>query len=157
MRAGGKLFLLLITLMMPSLASAADKVALTSAVFVEKQTVDSDGRAHIALQTPKVVTPGDRLVFILRYQNEGIAPARQFTVTNPLPSAVSYEGTADDAALVSVDGGQNWGSLPTLRVKEDDGRWRSARPDEVTHIRWTLAQPLQAGATGKLSFRGTVR
>jgi uncharacterized repeat protein (TIGR01451 family) len=141
----------------PSLAMAADSVGLTSTVFVERELTDSEGKPRIELRAPQLVTPGDRLVFILSYHNQGATPAKQFTVTNPLPSAVAFASTPDEAALVSVDGGRNWGTLSKLHVREDDGRWRSARPDDVTHIRWTLAQPLRVGGTGKLSFRGTVR
>jgi uncharacterized repeat protein (TIGR01451 family) len=152
-----RVLLALVTLAIPSVAFAADAVALSSAVFVERQLIDNSGRSRVELHAPQVVTPGDRLVFILSYRNTGEKPATHFTVTNPLPQAVAYAGTPDEDALISVDGGRTWGRLSTQRIREDDGRWRSARPDDVTHIRWTLAQPLRAGATGKLSFRGTVR
>lgn len=157
MRPLPKLAILLIALSAPSLALAADSVALTSAVFVERQMTDSDGKSRVELRAPQVVTPGDRLVFILSYQNQGAASAKQFTVTNPLPSAVAFAGSADEVAVVSVDGGHIWGPLSQLKMREEDGQWRNARPDDVTHIRWTFAQPLRAGAAGKLSFRGTVR
>jgi uncharacterized repeat protein (TIGR01451 family) len=143
--------------LLPVAAFAADAVALSSAVFVEKEAKDSDGRVRTELFAPKLVTPGDRLVFILSYHNTGPQPASNFVVTNPLPEAVAFAGTPDDRALVSVDGGKNWGPLPALSVRESDGRLRNARPEDVTHIRWKLARPLAAGASGKLSFRGTVR
>jgi uncharacterized repeat protein (TIGR01451 family) len=103
------------------------------------------------------VTPGDRLVFILSYRNAGPVPAKHFVVTNPLPEAVAYAGTPDESAVFSVDGGRNWGALSALTLREMDGRLRNARPEDVTHIRWTMREAVPAGGQGKLSFRGIVR
>jgi uncharacterized repeat protein (TIGR01451 family) len=152
-----RFLLALAALFTPGLAMAADSVALSSTVFVEKMVEDSDGRTRITLQQPKVVTPGDRLVFILNYQNQGPKPATNFVVTNPLPSAVVYQGTADATAELSIDGGKSWGPLSALKVPDGPDRWRSARPEDVTHVRWTMKQAIPAGGQGKLSFRGIVR
>lgn len=152
-----KLLLAIIALLAPGAAFAADSVALSSMVFVEKTIADADGKAKITLHEPKVVTPGDRLIFILNYQNRGSAAANNFVVTNPLPNAVAYQGTADASAEVSIDGGKVWGALTALKVADGPGRWRSARPEDVTHVRWTMKQAIPAGAQGKLSFRGVVR
>ena len=152
-----KFILILLAALASAPAFAADNVALTSAVYVERDLTDASGRPRVELHAPDVVTPGDRLVFILSYRNAGAQPANHFIVTNPLPQAVAYAGTPDESAAVSVDNGRNWGDLASLRIREDDGRWRSARPEDVTHIRWTLARPLRAGSSGKLSFRGIVR
>ncbi len=148
--------LFVIALLAPSIALAANNVTLSSAVFLEKTIAGSDGHSRIVLEEPKAVTPGDQLVFILNYRNAGNAPASNFIVTNPLPAAVAYLGSGD-SAQVSIDGGRNWGVLPALKVRETDGRWRSARPEDVTHVRWALKQSIAAGAQGKLSFRGIVR
>jgi hypothetical protein len=77
-------------------------------------------------------------------------------VTNQMPPAVVFQH-AGNGALVSVDGGKSWGALSTLFIAEHNGRRRSARPEDVTHIRWQLNQPVPAGGAGKLTFRGTVR
>lgn len=148
--------LFVIAMLVPGIALAANNVTLSSAVFLEKTVADSSGRARITLEAPTVVTPGDRLVFILNYRNAGNVPASDFIVTNPLPAAVAYLGSGD-SAQVSTDGGRSWGTLPTLKIRETDGRWRSARPEDVTHVRWALKQTIAAGAQGKLSFRGVVR
>jgi uncharacterized repeat protein (TIGR01451 family) len=148
---------ILIALIGASAAQAADSVMLASEVFVEKIVTGSDGRPQVLLQQPKRVMPGDDLVFVLKYRNAGQAPAKNFSVTNPLPRAVSFRETTQKSAVYSVDGGRIWGALPALQVRADDGRLRLARPDDVTHVRWTFRQPLPAGASGKLSFRGTVR
>ncbi len=152
-----KLMLTIAALLLPGVALAADSVALSSTVFVEKTIADSGGKAKVTLYEPKVVTPGDRLVFILNYQNRGLAAANNFVVTNPLPSAVAYQGTADASAEVSIDGGKIWGILALLKVADGPSKWRSARPEDVTHVRWTMKQAIPAGAQGKLSFRGIVR
>jgi hypothetical protein len=87
----------------------------------------------------------------------GPAPATHFVITNPLPEAVAYAGTPDESAVFSIDGGRNWGALSALKLREEDGRWRSARPEDVTHIRWSMPQAVPVGGHGKFSFRGIVR
>lgn len=152
-----KFLLTLIALFAPVAAYAANDVALTSEVFVEKAVPEANGRTRLVLETPKVVVPGDKLVFMLAYRNIGRAPATDFVVTNPLPGAVAYQGTADAAALVSIDGGKSWGALSALKVRRPDNNFRPAQPEDVTHVRWAMKAPIPVGAAGKLSFRGVVR
>lgn len=152
-----RLILAILMMFAPGLAYAANVVALSSEVFVERLVQDESGRAKTVLEMPKIVVPGDRLVFVLNYRNVGVAPANDFVVTNPLPDAVQFQGTADPVAQVSVDGGQNWGALVALKIHEKDGNWRAASPEDVTHVRWAVKQAIPVGAKGKLSFRGIVR
>ena len=152
-----KLLLALSMLAAPVGAHAANGVALTSSVFVEKNIAQSDGKTRLVLEEPRVVVPGDRLVFVLAYKNLGGKPATDFVVTNPMPGAVAYEGSGDVSAIVSINGGKNWGTLSTLKFRKADGTIRSAYPEDVTHVRWAMKAPIPVGAEGKLSFRGVVR
>lgn len=152
-----KIMIAMAALLGPTVAHAADRVTLTSEVFVEREVRDAQGKPRIELDEPKVVTPGDRLLFVLNYKNVGTAPATSFTVTNPIPTAVLYSAAVGAGEQLSVDGGKNWGALPELTVRNADGTSRAARPADVTHVRWTLEQPIPAGGQGKLSFRGAVK
>lgn len=136
---------------------AATPLQLVSDVFVERQIVKADGSKTVILEKPNLVTPGDNLVFVVRYKNVGGATASNFVVTNPLPLAVAFDGTSDGLEIVSIDGGKSWGVLSALRWKKADGTARPALRSDVTHIKWNLNQPLTAGAEGKLIFRGIVR
>jgi uncharacterized repeat protein (TIGR01451 family) len=151
-----RLLISCLIVMLPGLALAAQPLTLTHQVFVEKTALDSHGQAKIILSAANQVAPGDQLIFVLRYFNPGHAPSAHLLVTDPLPPAVAYQQAGNDA-LVSVDGGKNWGTLSSLFIAEQGGRRRSARPEDVTHIRWQLSQPVPAGGTGKLTFRGMVR
>ena len=151
-----KFILFMLALIAPAAAMAADNVSLASQVFVEKTVKDAKGEAQIVRQTPDVVTPGDRLVFVLSYSNKGATAATGFTVTNPLPASVVFTA-AEGSAEVSIDGGKSWGQLAALTVKAADGTSRAAAPADVTHIRWAFSQPIPAGAGGQLTFRGTVK
>jgi uncharacterized repeat protein (TIGR01451 family) len=140
-----------------SSAFAATPLQLSSDVFVERQIVRADGTKTVVLEPPHLVTPGDNLVFVVKYRNVGTATASNFVVTNPLPAAVAFNGTSDGLEVVSVDGGRNWGILGRLRIAKADGTLRQAQRSDVTHIKWNLNQPLTAGAEGKLIFRGVVK
>ena len=85
------------------------------------------------------------------------APATDFSVTNPLPKAVAFNGTSDGTEIVSVDGGKSWGPLSDLKFTRENGEVRPALMSDVTHVKWTFNQSLSAGSEGKLVFRGTVR
>lgn len=149
--------LLLLAAITPTQAFAANQVILDNSVFLERATTDANGKQRISLEEPKVVVPGDRLVFVLNYRNSGAQPADKFVITNPMPSAVRFADAGDTRPFVSVDGGKNWGTLDTLTVPLADGTRRPAQPADVTHIRWAFQKPIPAGGAGKLMFRGVVK
>jgi uncharacterized repeat protein (TIGR01451 family) len=152
-----KFLLILFALLLPSAALAQSQVALTSQVLVERTTTDASGAARTSLEPPGVVTPGDRLVFVLSYHNNAAAPATDFVVTNPIPESVSFAGAESAGSVLSVDGGQSWGALAALTVRNPDGSSRPATLADVTHIRWRIGQPIPAGGGGELRFRGVVK
>ena len=138
-------------------AIAASQVTLASDVFVERLQRDAGGRPTTVLETPKAVAPGDRLLFVLSYRNQGTEPATDFVVTNPVPDAVAFAGADGLEPDVSVDWGRNWGPLSTLMVAGADGRPRKAEARDVTHVRWAIRQAIAAGEGGKLTFRAVAR
>jgi uncharacterized repeat protein (TIGR01451 family) len=152
-----KILLALLALLVPAAVQAADSVSLVSQVLVERVETTPDGRSITTRAEPDVVTPGDRLVFLLSYRNDGAEPATAFVLTNPVPDSVAFAGTDDRSAVVSIDGGKTWGALSSLTVTQADGITRPAQVADVTHIRWSLAQPVPSGGAGELSFRGVVK
>ena len=152
-----KALLFIVSLLASTTAFAADKVALDSKVFVERQTTNADGKQTIVREDPKLVVPGEKLLFVLNYKNEGAAPADKFVVTNPIPQSVTFVASDAAGADVSVDGGRNWGSLTALKVKAADGSLRPANAVDVTHVRWVFTKAIPVGGKGMLSFRGVVR
>ena len=152
-----KILLLIAALLAPAPAFAADSVALASTIYVERSVAGTDGVVRVVREEPKLVTPGDKLVFVLTYTNAGTAPAETFVVTNPIPQSVSFVASDSDGADFSVDGGTKWGALAALKVKSADGRLRPAAASDITHIRWAFAKAIPVGGNGKLSFRGIVR
>ena len=140
----------------PLPALAANDVALTSEMFVERAVPQAGGAKKIVLEKPKSVPPGAKLVFVLTYRNAGTTPAANFVVTNPMPAGVAFD-SADGGAVVSTDGGLAYGPLAAARARAADGTQRPARPEDVTHVRWVLKAPIPVGGSGKLSFKGQVK
>lgn len=138
-------------------AVASSPLKLSSDIYIERTKVDDQGRKAVTLEEPKMVLPGDNLVFVVKYRNVGTAKATDFTVTNPMPKAVRFAGSANGQEVVSVDGGNSWGFLSKLRIKQGDGTSRAASLADVTHVKWNLKQTLAPGQGGKLVFRGVVK
>lgn len=140
----------------PAIVSAAEpgQVTLQGDVKLEK-TVTAEGITKTVLEVPKVVVPGDRLLFSTRYENHGAALVKNLVVTNPVPSAVSVNDESVNALQVSVDGGTTFGALGSLKVN-DAGATRAAAPTDITHIRWTIAA-IPPGGSGAVGYHGIVR
>jgi hypothetical protein len=130
----------------PVIATAAPLVALDSDVFIER-FVPNKGRL---LQPASALKRGDRVVYIVSWTRMGGAGG--FTVTNPLPRQVYFQGSADGREEVSVDGGRTWGKLDLLRVGS-----RLATAEDVTHVRWKVPATEAARGTGQITYSAIVR
>lgn len=137
---------MLAALAVPVAALAAPLIALDSAVYVEKV---QPGKGRM-LQPASRLTRGDRVVYVVSWYRMGGTGA--FTVTNPLPRTVYYQGSADGAEEVSIDGGKHWGRLDDLRVGN-----RIATPEDVTHVRWHVPASEAARGSGDITYSAIVR
>ena len=150
----------------PANAQTADaaRVVLVSDALIERTEIGADGKEKSTLKKPAdvIITPGDRVVFTLKYKNQGALPATAFRATNPMPAPVQFVSVLEDWAEVSVDDGKAWGKLSDLKVqaKAADGLTdvvRAAAVEDVTHVRWVFANAIPPGGEGTLSYRGVVK
>lgn len=90
------------------------------------------------------------MVTIVRWYRTG--GNGSFVITNPLPSILAYQQSANGDQEVSVDGGRTWGQLDYLRVGS-----RNATPEDVTHVRWRIPAARAAYGRGEIAYAGIVR
>lgn len=128
----------------PTLAGPVS-VALESAIYIER----ANGLTR-SLEQADRLSRGDRVVTVLTWQKQ--RGAGGFTLVNPLPRKVSYQGSAREDEEVSVDGGRTWGRLGELSVGP-----RLATPEDVTHVRWHVAPGQAARGQGRIAYSGIVR
>ena len=137
-------------------------VKIDSKIMVERTETSESGETITALVDPASVKviPGDKLLFVNTYRNTGQTAVTGFVVNNPVHAAVALIEVSEDWALVSVDGGRNFGKLSELSVTETAEPEQTTRPaiaSDVTHVRWVLAAPIAPGGSGDLRFRGIVK
>lgn len=130
----------------PQVAHGAPAVITDSSVYVERRDENSARRLEMADSFGK----GDRIVTVLRWQRP--RRARSFTITNPLPRAISYQASSRSDEAVSVDGGRTWGRLGELKIGN-----RLASPEDVTHVRWRIPERIAALGRGQIAYSGIVR
>jgi uncharacterized repeat protein (TIGR01451 family) len=152
-----RLILALTLALIPAAAAAASQVTLTSHIALVRTTAGPNGKAVVSYEEPKLVTPGDRLLFTLDYSNVSAKAADNFVVTDPIPQGVAFMGHESSGAQVSVDGGKTFGPLASLKVADPSGSARQALPADVTHVRWSFTRPIAAGEHGELRFEAVVK
>ena len=87
-------------------ASAAAASAAPGAVVLHgdvklETTKLENGVEKTVLADPKVVVPGNRLVFSTSYRNQGASPVQNFVVTNPVPAGIAVS-PASAAELIEI-------------------------------------------------------
>ena len=138
-------------------AQAFLRMEFSQKVDLEKVEIGPGGQRDISFAEPEVVIPGDRLRYSLRMENRTAEPAAGLSFVNPIPCDIRFVGTDDlDGFAVSVDGGHVFGQLDELRVAFPGTAPRPATREDVTHVQWTLAEPLAAGAAKSVTFFGAV-
>jgi len=146
----------LAVLAMPSVAAAQQDMRLDTQMFVERVMTDLNGRERRILSNADRVAPGDQLIFVVHWRNEGSNPARGFAITKAVPRGARID-TSDPRMDVSVDGGAHWGRLDQLWLPTPLGGMRRAVAEDVTHVRWPLPRSALPGESGRLSYRAIAR
>lgn len=140
----------------PPLHAQEQAIELTGDIQVERIVTEENGESAVQRVAPQRVVPGDRLIFGTDYKNTSAETVENFVVTNPLPSSVRLASDSGAEMTVSVDGGENWGTLAALTIAGEDGVARPAEHGDVTHVRWTL-NSVAPGESGRLEFPAIVR
>ncbi len=153
----------MLRIMLPLLlasAPAAAEVAAVQTVQKELVIVDKDGREKIVRKTADRAKPGEQVIYALRYENVAGGPAEGMTLVMPVPGEITYvEGSITGPrsnVTFSADGGATYVARGRLSVTQA-GKARPATNTDITHIKWTLAEPLAASEKGEVSFRGIVK
>lgn len=122
----------------------------------EEIVVNENGDTERRLVAAATVVPGDDVIYTITFTNISDEVAENVVITNPISDNLTYvEGSAFGPGTnieFSVDGGTIYGELSALTV-EVDGESRPARAEDITHVRWTMQDELQAGAKGMAQFR----
>jgi uncharacterized repeat protein (TIGR01451 family) len=143
---------------------ASGGVQLVNVAQKEVEVVEAGKRVRKLVEPGKMV-PGDEVVYTITYANKGARPAERVVVTNAVPQHTTFrsgsvEGANTEVAY-SVDGGKTFAVPELLRVAARDAKGapvtRSAVAVDITHIRWTLKEPLAPGADGYVRFRTVIQ
>lgn len=143
------------------LAPVAQATGLQASQTVHKlvETTNADGQTVVERVEADLVAPGDTVIYSLNYNNAGEAAAENVALTMPVPEEIRYvEGSAEYAGAsvtFSIDGGQSFASRGELEVTLEGEPWTTLA-DDITHIRWTFAEPISPGETGAVGFRGVL-
>lgn len=155
-RGWGAFACALVATAVPFEAIARQDIKLETQMFVERVHIDINGRPRRVLASADRIVPGDQLILVVNWRNEGSQPVRGLAVTNPVPRGMRL-AASDPNVEVSIDGGQRWGRLQDQWLPTPLGGTRRAVPTDITHVRWMMPDDISPGESGRLSYRATVR
>jgi uncharacterized repeat protein (TIGR01451 family) len=149
-------FLFLTSLLIATPAMA--QVSLTTTSQAVKKEVDKNGVTRNVLVEPKIVVPGQPVVYTITFKNSGKDPVSNMVINNAVPKNITFTGFAPQSqqGITSVDGGKTFGPLASLQIKGNDGKARKADYKDVTHVRWTITKPVAGGTSGQVMYFGVV-
>ncbi len=145
------------------IALATPSMALTASQTIQKEIVEvaEDGTETVTYESAELVVPGERIVYTVNYENNRDVAETNLVLTMPVPKEVNYlDGSASDQAgqlTFSTDGGNSFADRSSLTVMSADGEATIAEPEDITHIRWVVAGPVNPGETGAISFKGILK
>lgn len=133
----------------------------TQSVAKQVPVQNEDGSVTTNLVSAERVVPGEQVFYELVYDNGTAEPAENVSLVMAVPPEVQFQDnsaaseTAADIAY-STNGGDSFAQRAELTVDEDS-QTRAAGPDDITHVRWTFAEPVEPGETGTVGFQAIVR
>jgi len=138
---------------------AQDKgiIDLRMVAEVEVKVINEDGEPEVKRVPAEKVIPGDVVIYTIYYSNTGVKQAEEVVIINPIPEHMIYTvNSAHGKGTIitySVDNGKTYANHEELKILDDTGLNHPAKASDYTHIRWAIAEPLEAGASGFVGFK----
>lgn len=153
--------MILTSLFSTNVFSQEGKIVLTNQVFKQVIKKDKEGNTTYDYVEPKTALPGDVMMYIISFENNGKDKADEVVINDPIPNNSKYRvGSAvgkNTKITFSIDGGKSFGDPDDLVVKDKDGKEWRAKPESYTHIRWTFKGSLAPGEKGEVSFKTQIK
>ena len=148
--------LLFFALVSPARGEPASHIQLDMSVVKEITVKDANGESKVELVEPKLVVPGDEVIYKITYTNVGKEPTTSVVVTNRIPEHMTYvRDTAEGAntdVVFSIDGSK-FAPREQLTVRTPEGKERPATEQDLTFIRWVVNSAVTPGERGTVSYR----
>ena len=120
-------------------------------------SVDAEGNESTSLTDVGIVVPGDTIVYISTFTNQGNDIISDIAVNNPVPENTAYIGFSargeGTQVVFSADSGASFAGPAQLSVTGENGEERTALPEEYTDIRWIYSGELAPGQSSSVSFK----
>jgi uncharacterized repeat protein (TIGR01451 family) len=140
--------------------AATGDIKIKSIAETDVTTVGRDGKNTVKRTPVEKAIPGTEVIFTNTFENIGGKTASGIVINNPVSSDMEYKGGSafgrDCMILFSVDG-KTFAHAEELKVKNAEGRERTALPKEYTAIRWTYNGQLPPGKSGAVGFTAVVK
>lgn len=115
-----------------ALLATSAVASMTATQHIEKEVVvrNADGKETTKRLPADKVTPGETVIYSIKYRNDSGQPASNIVLVMPVPKEVAYvEGSVsgDDANVAfSADDGKTYVARGRLTVEEDGSTVRRA-------------------------------
>lgn len=142
-----------------SWADAGQQIQLNASAEMEINATGADGGVITQRVPAEKVLPGTEIIYTITYHNPADRPAERLVITNPIPLQMQYktESAFGPGATFSVDNGQSFDRPEHLYMLDAAGKRHPAKPDQYTHIRWQLEQPVRPLTSGRVGFRAVLK
>lgn len=136
-------------------------VETTLVAQIRSESTVGGGRTAAHFSPALALKEGQELFYTVRIRNPSADFAREVVVVQGIPKNTTYVpySAAGPGAIVtfSADGGKSYAAEGQLHVTDAAGVARPALPQDYTHIRWQLHNPLAPGAVALARFRAIFR
>jgi len=154
---------LALSMTMAAICAAAPVSALTAkqSVLKEVTTTDDDGQIVTTRVAADEVLPGQTVVYILAYTNDKAASADGIVLTMPVPGELDYvEGSAElpeTELTFSADGGTTFAPRDAVLTRDAEGKFVTAKAEDITHVRWKVLTSVAPGTSGELAYKAVLK
>ncbi|MEO1322321.1 MAG: hypothetical protein AAFV59_04865 [Pseudomonadota bacterium] len=143
-----------------SAAAFASGLKAVQTADLVKTIIDADGAEIVTFEPATDVEPGEQVRYSLQYVNEGAEPAQAVSLVMPVPAEmILVEGSVKGGAssvTYSTDAGETFASRDEITVADGEIE-RTARAEDITHIKWAFATPIAPAESGSISFVATLK